>query len=400
MALDRMQPKWGGSYEQMDAFVKSSRSYYAKNPKLKTLEGYLAYHKGDNEYFFEKNHKKALQYFNEALQYEDLKKNANLHLFKANAMSDLGPSKDDNLEIIEECNIALGLDPQNKWGLVTRAWGYYRIPSYSEARADLATVIKIDTGLSGAHVLLAYINYDQNNIDEAIKEMEIVVKLEPKDTAFQKILQDYYSERDKKKFVFRKPGLGEKETSAFWNTNLLANPSAENGTKDWELWGKGGTIKSNAVERGNIFYTMDVTGTESHFYQDVLVSLDGVDAYLAAAGYLSTDEDLAGSSAKRPSIEGCFMRDRTQVISNFSGTTMFVCKSVCWKAIWGIYKMPATTGRIRIFLDHQPLNNTPSASRFYYDDLELRVFKTSREAEEFIDSYKKKHPEILSKTSP
>jgi tetratricopeptide (TPR) repeat protein len=40
-------PRWGGSYEQMDAFATEAQSYAANNPKIACLRGYAYYDAGD-----------------------------------------------------------------------------------------------------------------------------------------------------------------------------------------------------------------------------------------------------------------------------------------------------------------------------------------------------------------
>lgn len=199
-----------------------------------------------------------------------------------------------------------------------------------------------------------------------------------------------------KTFSFTGQALGESKVAGFWNTNLLKNPSAENGANNWNLWGEGGTIKTEAVDRGNIFYTVDTLDKKSHFTQDIILPLDAVDAYWAVAGYLSTDEVVANSIAKRPYLQGYFMHQWNKIISYMSDKTLMSdCPAKYWQSRWGIFKIPAQADTLRFFLDHASVKgDIPNNSRFYYDDLELRVFKTSREAEEFINEYKKQHPQV------
>ncbi len=187
----------------------------------------------------------------------------------------------------------------------------------------------------------------------------------------------------------------EKVIASIWNVNLLKNPSAEEGTQHWRLWGKGGIIKSDASHRGNVFYTEDHLDKKAHFSQDVDLPLDVADAYVAVAGYLSADKIVADSIAKRPFLEGYFIHEKNKIISNLRDKTMmYDClKTKCWQTRWGIFKLPAETETIRLFLDHATVRGDyPVGSRSYYDDIELRLFKTLKEAEEFINKYEKQHP--------
>ncbi|NJD54993.1 MAG: DUF4034 domain-containing protein [Nitrospirae bacterium] len=191
--------------------------------------------------------------------------------------------------------------------------------------------------------------------------------------------------------------LNSKDAAGSWNKNLLRNPSAEKGSMDWSLYGKGGTIQADVFGRqGNIFYIKDVLDVVSNFNQKIVVPREFIGAYVAVAGYLSTDEAVVGPGSKKPYLSGYFMHDGNRIISNLSADTMmYDCHTNCWQPRWGIFKMPTETESITFHMNHSSAKGTtPDDSRFFYDDLELRVFKTLREAEEFIESYKKKHEQI------
>jgi len=197
-----------------------------------------------------------------------------------------------------------------------------------------------------------------------------------------------------KTLSFTKSASDGKEAAGFWNTNLLKNPSAEHGAKDWIIWGKGGTIKSDALRSGDVFYTEDFLDTKSHLYKNINLPLDVADAYVAVAGYLSADKVVEGSISRRPYLHGYFIFEENRINGYLQNDSlMYSCKTKCWQARAGIFKIPPKTESITFFLDHGIVRgDAPDGSRSYYDDLELRVFKTSQEAEEFIDSYKQQHP--------
>jgi hypothetical protein len=191
--------------------------------------------------------------------------------------------------------------------------------------------------------------------------------------------------------------LNSKDAANSWNKNLLRNPSAEKGTMDWSLYGKGGTIKADVFGRqGNIFYIKDFLDVESNFNQKIEVPREFIGAYVAVAGYLSTDEVVVGPRSKKPYLSGNFIHDKNRIISNLrADTMMYDCHTNCWQPRWGIFKMPAETEAIIFHMNHSNSKGAvPDESRFFYDDLELRVFKTHREAEEFIESYRKKHEQM------
>jgi len=128
------------------------------------------------------------------------------------------------------------------------------------------------------------------------------------------------------------------------------------------------------------------------------VPLDVADAYVAVAGYLSADKVVADSIAKRPYLSGYFIHEKNRIISNLQDKTMmYDClKPKCWQTRWGIFKLPAKAETIRLFLNHATVRGDyPDGSRSYYDDIELRIFKTLHEAKEFINKYEKQHQLLM-----
>jgi hypothetical protein len=135
---------------------------------------------------------------------------------------------------------------------------------------------------------------------------------------------------------------------------------------------------------------------KSNFNQEIVVPREFLGAYVAVAGYLSTDEAVVGPGSKKPYLSGYFIHDKNRIISNLSAATMmYDCRTKCWQPRWGIFKIPAETESITFHMNHSTTKGAaPDDSRFFYDALELRVFKTLQEAEEFIESYKKNHKQI------
>lgn len=69
MALQCSVPRWGGSMEEMSRIIEEARQYYPKNPKLKVLDGMLSIELGDQALYYDHNYKKALEYYNDGLNY-------------------------------------------------------------------------------------------------------------------------------------------------------------------------------------------------------------------------------------------------------------------------------------------------------------------------------------------
>lgn len=176
--------------------------------------------------------------------------------------------------------------------------------------------------------------------------------------------------------------------------NLLKNPTAEQGINHWVLYGKGGTIKSDLKDRGDVYYTEAYFNAKPHYYQDVLLPVDSGESYLAMAGYVSVDNVVANSIARHPMLNGYILGVNERIISYLQGETLRHNREAkCWQAVWGIFKIPSNGNSVRLFLDQAAVKgDDPNGTRAYYDDLELRIFKTGQEAEEFISNYKKEHP--------
>ena len=208
---------------------------------------------------------------------------------------------------------------------------------------------------------------------------------------------------DSKTFDFSQRTKGWEEVTLLWGKNLLNNSSADNETAGWHLYGKGGTIKVDELKgQGNIFYTEDFLDVNSNLNQEIAVPREFQNAYIAVAGYLSMNEASTGPNINKPYLSGYFMHKGNYIISHLRADTMlYDCQFKCWQPRWGIFKIPSTTETIIIHMNHSSKKgDTSNNTRFYYDDIELRAFKTLQEAEEFIDSYKKTHQQILLKTLP
>lgn len=63
-----LEPRWGGSYEQMDAFATDAQKYADTNPELKILQGFSYYDKGRVEYH-NKNYQAAMELYTQALSF-------------------------------------------------------------------------------------------------------------------------------------------------------------------------------------------------------------------------------------------------------------------------------------------------------------------------------------------
>ncbi len=84
--LDSLQPKWGGSFEDMNAYAKQLMPYLDLNPRLWDLQGDSYYFRAF-ELHREKNYEAAVQLYTEALKYGETQKRLKL---RASAYSAMG----------------------------------------------------------------------------------------------------------------------------------------------------------------------------------------------------------------------------------------------------------------------------------------------------------------------
>jgi tetratricopeptide (TPR) repeat protein len=130
-----LQPKWGGSIDEMKAFINESKQYCDMNPRLKIISGYVPYALGDM--IRKKDRLKALEYYNQALSYGDhwwffYKRGLNFYFM------------DKNNEAIKDFSRALLINPQHSEVLSSRGWAYYHLDRYQEALQDFNLAINLD----------------------------------------------------------------------------------------------------------------------------------------------------------------------------------------------------------------------------------------------------------------
>lgn len=131
-----LQPKWGGSLEEMKAFVGESEQYFAENPKLKILIGYIPYSIADM--IKNKNRVEAIPYFDLAIEQGDY-----------------------------------------SFFYFERGKNYYKLKRYDEALKDFNRVINDIPRPVKSLRLRADINFEKGNTESAYEDIEKALKLDP-----------------------------------------------------------------------------------------------------------------------------------------------------------------------------------------------------------------------------
>ena len=159
-----LQPKWGGSLEQMKAFIDSSKPFVSKNPGLKILRGYLPFTQADRLAISDRR-RKAIEFYNQAL---DLGKYWWFYYERGSNYYLLG----EHEKAVADFNNALQLWPQHWRILNAKGWTYrdQKRPELSMENFNLA--LQFNTfhpiSLRGRTLLLD----DKGKFKEAMQEIE------------------------------------------------------------------------------------------------------------------------------------------------------------------------------------------------------------------------------------
>ncbi len=130
-----LQPKWGGSLQQIEKHLESIRQYYTTNPRLRNLEAYPDYVEANQIPWRECQN--ATSIFNEALKKGDL---AHVYKERGNNHRCLGNKQ----AAIKDFSTAIKLSPQSSGYLRSRGYMYYRMKEYQQALSDFDEAIALD----------------------------------------------------------------------------------------------------------------------------------------------------------------------------------------------------------------------------------------------------------------
>ena len=177
-------------------------------------------------------------------------------------------------------------------------------------------------------------------------------------------------------------------TSSAQTTNLLQNPKADLDVKHWRPFGRATVEEDNG---GRVFVVRD----GGYFIQDVVVPEAAAGKFAVLIGRGSSERiNPDGAITGLPYLYGYMMApgepNNGQILKYLQEQRMRSSATAVgeWVKMWGIFKVPEGTGRIRFFLNQALRKGLPhngSAARF--DDLGLYLFSTREEAEAFVNGY-------------
>lgn len=125
-----LEPRWGGSYELMDSFAATTQKYADVNPRLKVLQGFSYYDKGNIEKR-NKNYAAAIELYNKALSFGEY---GTYYEARAQAYSNV---KNYNQALLD-IESAIRLRPAYEEYYTSRALIYYYLGDMKQVITDLS----------------------------------------------------------------------------------------------------------------------------------------------------------------------------------------------------------------------------------------------------------------------
>jgi len=209
MWIDSLTPRWGGTYESMDAVAKSAK--VSRNPRLRFLRGYVDADQAEL-LLHDKKLDEALVAINRACALGDYE--AFLE-----QRSRIYRAKKQLPEARRDIDRALDLQPSSPKLLMTRAYLRNDQKEYEGSARDLIAALRIEPTVHGARELrqpaVAGLMYEagqhhqQKRPADALRVVEMAIELDPDNRAAHEAKNFYMVNRD----VPTAPGLDEIATA-------------------------------------------------------------------------------------------------------------------------------------------------------------------------------------------
>lgn len=134
--LDCLEPRWGGSWEEMGRVAREAQAHTGENPLLTVLLGFVAHDRGE-QMAISKKYPEAIQLYSQALAHGE-----EVRFFSSRA--DARERLDDAPGALADLDRALALMPEEPALLVDHATQLLVLGRIAEARADLLAVENLD----------------------------------------------------------------------------------------------------------------------------------------------------------------------------------------------------------------------------------------------------------------
>ena len=182
-------------------------------------------------------------------------------------------------------------------------------------------------------------------------------------------------------------------------TNLLVNPTAEDGTTGWNFQGVAGA-GTMPVSGSSVFYTEDEDGNRASIIQSASLPGDAGGKYLLLIGYGWVELAVQGSITRHPYLYAYEQNSTGGILNYLQGQNMrHTAVTKTWQTMSGIFQLEANAAEITLFLRQASASgDPPDGTRATFDDLELLLFDTQADAESYRDAYITDHPEVFEDT--
>ncbi|RII25247.1 MAG: hypothetical protein CXR30_18875 [Geobacter sp.] len=175
--LTTLMPRWGGSLDQMESFVKASRAFYKGNPRLVLLEGRIDLERGDERMIFNNDYEGALKFYDKARQYGD-----HPFLLQQRGYALMWLERLD--KAYADSKLALEMDPYAREALENKEFCVFNKPTISprglaEALEDTERLLSFDPNSEVYLMRRAGIRYKEGKYAEAIVDYDRVLQTNP-----------------------------------------------------------------------------------------------------------------------------------------------------------------------------------------------------------------------------
>lgn len=175
--LTTQLPRWGGSYEEMNKTIVASRQYYDQFPRLKILEGRIVADVGD-QYYFSNNCPKAIEYYRQALANGDF-------WFYNEQLGECLYQVDDHKGAVAQFSAVIKEKPGYKQAYWMRAQSYKLLGNYDNALKDINYAIAMEPEDDATIAARGFIYMQFSKNDLALKDLRTALTLNPSNSQYQ-----------------------------------------------------------------------------------------------------------------------------------------------------------------------------------------------------------------------
>ena len=245
--LEGLQPKWGGSVEEMREFARGAQVYAARNPLLTSLQGYVESLVMGSEAFVRGDYQQALTHHNAALRYGD-----SIALFlipRAETLNALGRYR----EAIADCTRVLEILPNSLTAMRDRAEGLYATGQAAHALEDLTTGLAFDPTDEDLLTYRAWMNEQAQRYDQSLADYERALEVRANSSSLWagkgRLLIDHLGRLEEGEAACRKALALDREDGDAWFCQglALARRDSPDAKKSFE--------RSLALRKGTLPYT-------------------------------------------------------------------------------------------------------------------------------------------------